>query len=235
MPFSKHKMIGRILACCLLAPILDHSASAQPLPIESSADRPLSPAQQALFATPHLANVAKPETLRYAYRRTGPNSFDDTISVRIKQVNSDGSYDLAFEYLSGARRVGFPEIDAFHSNPLLMLALENDVAMMHEALKLSTASLRNRIRAGFVDAALTEGTITLPDGVTVPARIVTLEPFAQETRLARISSLQQKSYRFVLAEAVPGQIAEILIDTPADASLGAPAMSERISFLGVEP
>ncbi len=235
MPFSTLKIIGRVLACLLLAPLLNHSASAQSRSSENSADQPLSPAQTALFDTPHLANVTKPETLHYAYHRTGPGSFDDTISVRVKKVNTDGTRDLSFDYLSGDHHVAFPEIDSFHGNPVFMLALEHDVSMMHEALKLSAASLRNRIRGGFVDAPVTDGTFTLPTGATTPARIITVEPFAHEARLERLPSLQQKTYRFVLADAVPGQIAEIDIDTPADAGLGAPAMSEKISFTGAEP
>jgi hypothetical protein len=173
--------------------------------------------------------------LRYDYRRTGPGGFTDTITVRVKKVNSDGTKDLSFNYLSGAHHVRFPEIDGFHGNPVFMLALEDDVATMHGALHLSEASLRNVIRGAFVDAPVTDGSFTLPDGAATPARIITMHPFAHEERLARLPSLQQKSYRFVLAKAVPGQVAEIDIDTPADPGLGAPAISETITFAGVEP
>lgn len=226
MPFSKAlKITGRLLAYVLLASLLDDPSFAQSL----------SPAQTALFDTPHLANVTKPETLHYAYTRTGPDAFDDTISVRVKKANIDGTHDLAFDYLSGARRVAFPEIDGFHGNPLFMLTLEHDVSTMHQALHLAEAALRNRIRAGFLDAPVVDGTATLPDGAATPARIITMQPFAHEQRLDKLPSLQQKKYRFVLAPAVPGQIAEIDIDTPADPALGAPAMSEKISFTGVTP
>ena len=197
--------------------------------------RPLSPAQIALFETPHLQNVAHPETLRYTYRRVGPDGFADTVDVHVQAINPDGSKNLTFDYLSGAHRVGFPEIDHFHGNPLLMLALDRDVAAMKAAVGLSATYFRNRIRESFVEAAtVTDGTTQL-DGAPTPARIVTVQPFAHEQRLERIASLQAKTYTFVLANSVPGMIAEIRIDTPEDKALHAPAMSEQITFAGVQP
>ena len=225
----------RFLACLLLASLLSDAVAAQPSLPDPSAVPPLSPAQAALFDTPHLANVSNPETLHYAYRRTGPGSFNDTISVRVKKVNSDGSKDLSFDFLTGTRHVFFPELDDFHGNPLLMLALEHDVTMMHDAIGLSNAYLRNRIREAFLDAPVSAGTTSLPDGKTTPATVITLEPFLHDERLNRIGSLQQKTYRFVLASAIPGMIAEIDIDTPEDSTLHAPALSDQITFVGVEP
>jgi hypothetical protein len=215
-------------------------AQSQPSQTQSTQDgsaelRPLSAAQIALFDTPHLANVSQPETLRYAYRRVGPAAFTDIIAIQIKKINRDGTKELAFDYLSGPHHVLFPELDHFRGNPLLMLALERDVAVMNEALGISKAFLRNRIRQAFLDSATVSNTsITFEDKVT-PARTVTVTPFAQEQRLERIPSLQAKTYTFVLADAVPGGIDEIRIETPEDPALHAPALSEQISFAGVAP
>jgi hypothetical protein len=201
----------------------------------SQGDRRLSTAQIALFDTPHLANISRPETLRYAYRRVGPAAFTDIIAIHITKINNDGTKELAFDYLSGPHHVFYPELDHFRGNPLLMLALERDVAVMNEALGVSKAFLRNRIRQAFLDSAtVSNTTITFEDKVT-PARTVTVTPFAQEQRLDRIPSLQAKTYKFVLADAVPGGIDEIRIETPEDPALHAPALSEQITFAGVAP
>ena len=69
----------------------------------------------------------------------------------------------------------------------------------------------------------------------MPARVVAVQPFLGETRLERIPSLQAKSYTFVLADAVPGTLAEIRIETPADAKMDTPAFGSRTLFTGVEP
>ncbi len=197
--------------------------------------RPLSAAQVALFETPHLRNVDHAETLGYGVVREGPAAFTDTVAVHIRRVNADGTKDLAFDYLTGERQVKFPELDHFHGNPLLMLTLERDVLDMKEHVGLSTAYFRNKIREAFVTgAAIKEATFDLA-GTAVPAREITVRPFEGDRRLERIPSLQAKTYSFVLSDAVPGMLAEIRIATPADTAMDAPAMSQRITFTGVEP
>lgn len=197
--------------------------------------RPLSPAQVALFETPHLRNVDRAETLDYGFTREGPGGFTDKVALHIRQVNPDGTKSLAFDYLTGERQVRFPELDNFHGNPLLMLTLERDVNEMKEALGLSTSYFRNKIREAFVTkAAITEASFNL-NGAAVPARVITVQPFAGEQRLERIPSVQAKRYSFTLADAVPGMLAEIRIETPADAKMDVPAFSQRTVFTGVEP
>lgn len=188
-----------------------------------------------MFDTPHLANVSHPETLRYAYRRVGPAAFTDIIAIQVKKINGDGSKQLAFDYLTGPHHVFFPELERFHGNPLLMLALERDVVEMNQAIGVSKAFLRNRIRAAFFDSATVADTTVTFQGAPTPARVVTVRPFDREQRLERIPSLQAKTYTFVLADKVPGMIDEIRIDTPEDPALHAPAMSEQMTFAGVQP
>lgn len=196
-------------------------------------DLPLSPAQTALFDTPHMANVTGPETLTYDYARTGPESFTDRILVEIKNINPDGTKDMTFDYLTGEHHVAFPAVGNFRGNPLLILVLDRDVAMMSTALGMSEAYFRNRIRQSFLDASVVTETTVSVGGAPVPARTVVVTPFAKEQRLERIPSLQAKTYAFTLAQTVPGMIASIRIDTPSDAALHAPEFSERITFAGV--
>ena len=197
--------------------------------------RPLSPAQVALFETPHLRNVERTETLDYGFTREGPGGFTDKVALHVRRVNPDGTKSLAFDYLTGERRVWFPELDNFRGNPLLMLTLERDVNEMKEAVGLSTSYFRNKIREAFVTGAtIADGTFDLR-GAAVPAQVITVQPFTDEARLERIPSLQAKRYTFVLADAVPGTLAEIRIDTPADAKMDTPAFRQRTVFTGVEP
>ncbi len=197
--------------------------------------RPLSPAQVALFETPHLRNVDHAETLDYGFVRDGAAGFADKIAIHIRKVNPDGTKNLAFDYLTGDRQVKFPELDSFRGNPLLMLTLERDVAEMKEQVGLSVSYFRNKIREAFVTGAtITDATFML-DGAAVPSREVTVRPFEGDRRLERIPSLQAKSYTFVLADSVPGTLAEIRIGTPADTAMAAPAFNQRTTFTGVEP
>src|SRR5881392_2106829 len=49
--------------------------------------RPLSPAQIALFETPHLANVDHPTTLQYRFERDGAGAFTDSVAERIEKIH----------------------------------------------------------------------------------------------------------------------------------------------------
>ncbi len=212
------------------------------LPAQARADgpvaedaRPLSPAQVALFETPHLRNVVRPETLEYGFVQDGAAGFTDKVAVQIRSVNPDGSKNVSFDYLTGDHHLRFPELDNFQGNPLLMLMLDHDVNDMKEAVGLSASFFRNKIREAFVTGAAVKDTFFTLDGASVPAQEITIHPFAAEERLSRITSLQEKSYTFILADAVPGTLAEIRIATPADANMAAPAFSQQITFAGVEP
>ncbi len=221
-----HLAAGLVIACA-------SAASAQgAAPTEDT--RPLSPAQVVLFETPHLRNVTRTETLAYEFVRDGAAGFTDKVAVHVRRVNPDGSKDVAFDYLTGPNRVKFPELDHFRGNPLLMLTLERDTAAMKDALGLSTHYFRNKIREGFVNATVSEATFML-DGKAVPAQAVTIRPFEGDPRLQRIASVQAKTYTFVFADAVPGTLAEIRIEMPADGPMAAPPFAERTVFKGVEP
>jgi len=220
----------RCLYILLVAPsLLAHAAIAQ-----QADPLPLSPAQTLLFDTPHLKNIMHAEKLRYAFSQTGPAAFDDTIILSVKHVNEDGTKSVTFDYLTGDHRQVFPELDHFRGNPLIMLALEQNVDQLNAALGISKASLRNRIRDSFLTGATVEPTKVTVDGTALPGQVVTVTPFAHVDRFDKIPSLQARSYRITVAPDVPGGIAGIAIDTPADASLGAPAFSQKISFTGVE-
>ena len=215
------------LVLCLSA-----AARAQ-APVEDS--RPLSPDQIALFETPHLRGITAPETLEYKFVQDGGTNYTDRVAVHILKVYADGSKSLAFDYLTGERQVRFPELDHFRGNPLVMLTLERDAAEMKEALGLSSSYFRNKIREAFVTGATAADSVVLLDGVTVPAREITIRPFLGDARLERIPSVQAKSYTFILADAVPGMVAEIRIAVPADAKMASPAFSQRTVFTGVSP
>ena len=197
--------------------------------------RPLSPAQIALFETPHLQNIREGATLDYQVVREGPSGFTDKVAMHVRRVHPDGTKDLSFDFLTGPRRVAYPEIGQFRGNPLLMLVLERDVQEMKQTLGLSATYFRNRVREAFVEhATLVDGEFAL-DGKTMPARLLTVRPFADETRLERLPSVQQKTYVFVLADGVPGMIAEMRIEMPANPAMQLPAYAERITFQGMEP
>lgn len=207
-------------------------AFSQAAPAEDT--RPLSPAQIALFETPHLQNVSQTGTLDYEFVRDGTAGFSDTVSVHVRRINANGTKDLTFDYLTGSRNVRFQELSGFRGNPVLMHTLDRDTTVMKEALGVSSNYFRNKIRESFVSATVTDATYVY-NGKPVPARIVVVRPFEGDPRLQRMASVQAKTYTFVLSDEVPGTVAEIRIEMPADGPMQASAFAERLTFKGTTP
>lgn len=200
----------------------------------TAAAQPLSPAQAALFDTPHLSNIVRPETLDYSFEQEGADGFTDSVKEHIEAVRADGTKSIAVDFLSGARRLQFSRDTGFAGNPLIMLFLEHDVHQLGNRLGVSSAYLRNRLRQAFLDSAVVAPTTIDLDGRTVAARRITVRPFADDPALAP-SGVQDVAYSFVLADAVPGMVEELGSTVPADPSRGRPAFGERIRYVGENP
>ncbi len=175
-----------------------------------------SPAQRAIFNTPHLANITQPVTLRYSYQHQGTleQAFNDVVDVIITKVMPDGGRDVSFNFLSDKHHQDFPVIEGFHSNPVIMMFLEHDVAGLSSQTGGSALYFRNRIREAFVDRATAEETTVLFGGKEVPATHVTLQPFLQDPMRERFEKFAEKSYEFYLAPDVPGGVYSIRVLTP---------------------
>ena len=197
--------------------------------------RPLSTAQIALFETPHLQNVDHPEALQYRFERDGAGAFTDSIDERIEKIHQDGTKYVGFNFLSGEHHEFFPAVDNFRGNPLLMLFLEHDVREMRDQTGIAANYYRNRIREAFVDRAQIANVQFTLDGKSVPAQRITLQPFADDQRLERLPAIKGKTYTFLLADQVPGVIAELSAEEPAGPDTGSGVEREQITFVRAEP
>ena len=210
------------------------SLAAAPAPPQTD-EIPLSPAQILLFETPHLQTIDHPVFLDYGFHREGPDAFNDQVTERIDEIHPDGTKHVSVNFLSGERHQFFPAVDNFRGNPLLMFFLERDVLQMRAQFGLPAAYFRDRMRAAFIDHAAVEDVSVTIDGKAVPARRITLRPFADDPRLANLPAVRNKTYIFVLADAVPGMLQELQANMPADPSANAPAFREEIVFKGERP
>jgi len=195
-------------------------------------ERELSAAQIALFESDHLAGIRHPATLDYAFRHDGSDPYEDTVALVLREVHEDGSKDVSVEFLSGDRRVEFAPVIRFHGNPLIMYFLEWDVRGMHKATGGSALYFRDRIREGLVDQAEVEDASITLDGRREPATAITLQPYRRDTEIARYAAFRDKSYRFVLSDAVPGKVYEIRTSLPG-ADPDASAIVDRVTYSGM--
>jgi len=225
---------GQLIRCGIFVVTVASAATAAAA-TDPAGTPPLSPAQIALFETPHLHNVARTEALEYRFERTGADAFQDKVVARITEIHPDGTKLVSFDFLSGERHEFYPAVDQFAGNPLLMVFLEHDVKLMRQQLGIAAAYFRDRVRQALVDQATVEDTTWTLAGKSVKARRITVKPFLQDARLAQIPSVKEKEYSFIICDEAPGELVELGVSMPEDAKTGAPAFSERLTFTGVKP
>ncbi len=203
-------------------------------------DRPLSPAQVALFETDHLKSIQHPERLEYRFRResTSPAAdpsapYSDRVDLDVRP-RDDGKKDVWVDFLSGERHMPFPPLIGFNGNPVLMFFLEHDVEEMNQTTGGAATYFRNRIRQALVDRAQVKPVEIQRDGATVAATEIILLPFKDDPNLAAFPGVPEKRYRFLVSAAVPGSIYEIEATTPG-ADGGAPRLKDSMTFGSEKP
>jgi hypothetical protein len=110
-----------------------------------------------------------------------------------------------------------------------MFFLERDVLEMHKATGGSALYFRNRIREAFVDRATTRPVSVVVEGKEQSGTEVTLAPFRNDPMIARFEAFREKSYRFVLVDALPGTIYQISTLMPKSGA------SDTLTFARAEP
>lgn len=204
------------------------------LPMAQAEDSPpsMSPAQIALFETPHLASIRNPLWLDYAFRReeAGQPAVTDRISLEVRHVREDGRHDVYPEFLTGERRIAYPPALGFLGNPLLLFALDRDTRELSAATGGSTNWFRGRFRMALLDHATLQHSQVTAAGQTTPVEALQVEvvPFDHERRAGRFQTLR---YVFTLSDAVPGGIVEIR--STVLGSSASPEIVESITFAGV--
>jgi len=178
-----------------------------------------SAAQLALFDTPHLANIEKPTTLRYAYKHQGTleQAYDDAVEMTITAIAADGRKNISFNYLSDKHHQDFPPVEGFRGNPIIMMFLESDVIGLSQQTGGSTLYFRNRVRESLVDRATTEATTVSYGGKDIAATRITMQPFLKDPNRARFEKFAEKTYEFLLAPEVPGGVFSMRVRTPGAA------------------
>lgn len=178
-----------------------------------------SEAERALFMSNHLAGAKPPATLRYAFRKSGSleAGFDDKVTIGLVKRGDGACCNARAEFLEGARRLTLPEVENAQGNPVILYFLERDVREMNRLTKGQAAYFRKRIRmAVFEGATVRETTVTYA-GKSVPAREISVTPYADDPLRVRFENLAGKQYIFTLSDAVPGGVVAIrsLVRGPA--------------------
>ena len=198
--------------------------------------RDFSQAERLLFTSPQLKPLKLPTTLRYTFKRTGSlePAFEDKVSVAVSAQPSGQCCVARGEFLSGPRRLSLPDVEGAEGNPVLMYFLEHDVREMQRLTKGSQGYFRKRVRMAFFNAASVREVRLTYRGKEVPGKEVLVSPYLDDPNRAKFERLARKEYRFLLSDAVPGGIAAIRAQVPADSAAAAPLLTDELLLDGVD-
>lgn len=221
-------MFRRRSVLALTAPLLGGAGNG-----DADARAALSPAQTALFETPHLEALRPPVRLDYDFRReeAGADPVVDTIRLEVRASEGQaGKRDVSAEFLTGPRAIRYPPARGFGGNPLLVFALDRDTRELSAATGGSALWFRNRFRQALANSAELRRVEIEHGGSRVPATFIALKPYAGESRAGRYA---ERRYAFTLSDAVPGSFQSVRTELSATADRG--AVVESITFAGTAP
>jgi hypothetical protein len=205
----------------------------------AGAATPVSQAEQMLFVDRHLGSVKPPSTLRYDFRQAGAAAPQDKEArdqvVLQLDAGADGLCCRALTRFAGGRDRPPLEIADARSNPVLMYFLEHDVREMQRLARGQPNYFRKRIRTALADDAKVTQVTVRYRGRDVPAHEVSIAPYANDPTRARYERYAEKRYAFVLAEGLPGGLAQIRTWVPAAQPGEAPVLQETLTLQEVTP
>jgi hypothetical protein len=212
-------------AAALLAPAAPHAA------------QDFSQAERMLFMTNQLAKLKPPLTLNYSYTKTGSleEGFSDKVSIALRAQASGKCCTASAEFLSGARRLSLPEVEAADGNPVILYFLERDIREMSRLTKGQSNYFRKRIRMAVYEAAQIVDTKSSFRSKPVAVRTITISPYLEDPLRARFENLATKQYVFTLSDAVPGGVVSIRSFVAAPGAGAAPLLDEEMLLDGAAP
>ena len=181
-----------------------------PLFEATSADQPLSEAEQKLFLDAHLGNVQVPATLHYRYTKSGslePVLVQDEVSVAL--AGSALAKQAHVDYLTGPRALSLPDIQSATANPVILFFLERDVREMQRLGGGQAAYYRKRVRLALAEAAQLRPVMVQFEGRPVEAVEISVRPYDQDPLQGRFSAYADKTYAFTLSPEIPGMVYEM--------------------------
>lgn len=178
-----------------------------------------SPAERLLFMQPHLTNIKPPRTLRYDYVEEGAagGPVSDAMTIELRADPAGACCSVRGSFGSGARALQLPEITQASSNPALLYFLEREVRQLQQQTKGQSAHFRQRIRLALAQRATISPTTVRWRGRDEAAQTVHIAPYIDDPYRQRFEETSKKEYDFVMSDAVPGGVYQVLTQVPGTA------------------
>jgi hypothetical protein len=187
-----------------------------------------------LFGDPQWAKAPVGSTLSYAYsKKTNLAAlgapFDDHIVLKLDAGDNADSRSSEVKMFSGANAKPAGPFRSGKQNPVLLLMMEENVQELSKLFSANPLYLKKAIRKAWRDDAKIVDTPIEVDGKSVDGTKITISPFADDPQKDRMLGLESLIYTVEISGSVPGNIAEIDIQTPPGA---AASFSEVLKYQG---
>ncbi|WP_051377886.1 hypothetical protein [Derxia gummosa] len=171
-----------------------------------------SPAETLLFLDDHMAGVTPGRRIDYRFEHRGATPPADDEALTLGATGSRGHRGLALIDRRG--EFALPGGEGVTPNPMIVYFLEREVAAMERATGGQRRHFNRLIRSALARGPeIREGSVEL-DGKPVAAREIVIEPYRDDGQRARYPELARKRLRFVLADGLPGKVAELHAELP---------------------
>ena len=221
--FNIHHNITDNLASSVTSIVLS-AMVATTLPFAAHAENfELNEAQTIIYATPHLQTLQTGNEITYEFVKASEieEGFTDTIKLQVVKTHEDERKDVAINFMTGDRNVPYADFTKFRGNPIIMTILERDVSEMRRLTQGGMIYFRNRIRYALAGKAVVESVSIEVDGKKATAQQVTIKPYIGDPMIQRFPMFENKEYKLIISDEVPGGVYEVSTMVPKKDGKGA--------------
>ena len=184
-----------------------------------------------LFEKPQWTNAPAGSSLTYAYSQKIPAkygpSFDDKITLKLDKGDDDKSRTAEVRMFSGEHVTPAGPFRSQEQNPVMLLALENNVEQLTKAWGANPRYLKNAVRKAWRETAKIEDVQLAVAGKQVPGKRITIEPYKGDSQAERMGGLETMVYTVEVADSVPGNLVRVDVHAPDS---GTPSFSETLTY-----
>jgi hypothetical protein len=206
---NRHSIPIRISVTTIMLVFAQFHFAANAIAAEADS-APVSQAEDAVFNKDHLNALKVGAYLQYSFSKRGTleAAADDMVTLKITKIGSNGR-EVDVKCLSGNRKVDLPLEGELKGNPVILCFLERDIREMKRLTGGSMNYYRKRIRMALAEAAKIRPTTITIEGKSVQATEVMIDPYSNDQARVKFTKHANKTYRFVLSEAVQGGVVEL--------------------------
>ena len=231
-----------LLLALLVAPCAGFAEDTAASAGEAAAPQ-FSEAEKRMWMTDQLQAVHKPGDLRYEFHKTGSfePGFSDSVLLKVRKLNADGSKDVSLEFFTNERRAPTPPQETLSINPVLRTYMEGDIREMNRLTDPDgTASERWRYFQRRIKFALAESAQVKPvqfdfDGRRWQGHEISFAPYADDPRRNQFEKFADKRYRVIVSDDLPGYVYRIETEVPGGKDASEPLIREVLELTKIQP